>query len=405
MLIAKDQNNLENAANCSHWSASDVAQIAKNAIPEIALIGAQNVRPAIADLALWDIWPVQLDEGQVAEVGGGSLWVMLSAPRRDDPNLRHDEARMRLLWKQSGDAQSVHDIVWRDCGNLLPDDFAPGSREWSGSTRLDPVTGKLSLWFTAAGRRGQAADFEQRLFQVSGILDLSGELPRVTGWRDLTQSVINDGSQYADLAITQGVAGQIKGFRDPYWFRDPADGKGYLLFTGSKPTEQSQSSYDGVVGIAAANDDNGNSTAGFTLLSAIVDADGVANELERPHVFVHDGLYYLFWSSQCQIFNPEGPVGPTGLYGMVAESLFGPYQPLNGTGLVLANPAKEPRQAYAWQVLPSLEVISFVDFWGVEGLDLEADPVLKARQFGGTIAPMVTIALDGSTTRIVANPV
>jgi levansucrase len=89
---------------------------------------------------------------------------------------------------------------------------------------------------------------------------------------------------------------------------------------------------------------------------------------------------------------------------MVGPSLFGPYQPLNGTGLVLANPAAEPRQCYAWQVIPSdrdcLEVISFVDYWGLQGRDPSSDPVLKAQQFGGTIAPLVRIELSGATTRI-----
>jgi levansucrase len=202
------------------------------------------------------------------------------------------------------------------------------------------------------------------------------------------------------LTVNQGVAGLIKGFRDPYWFRDPADGQGYILFTASKSAEASQSSHDGVVGIALANDENG--LAPFTLLPPLIDADGQANELERPHVFVVDGHYYLFWSTQAHVFAPGGIAGPTGLYGMVAPSLFGPYEPLNRSGLVLANPPSEPKQAYAWQVVPgTLEVVAFVDYWGVDGRDIDHDPALKASQFGGTIAPMVRIALDGKTTRIV----
>ncbi len=69
--------------------------------------------------------------------------------------------------------------------------------------------------------------------------------------------------------------------------------------------------------------------------------------------------------------------GPTGLYGMVAPSLHGPYEPLNGTGLVIANPAAEPRQGYCWQVLDTLEVISFVDHWGLHGRDIFAEPDLQ----------------------------
>jgi levansucrase len=379
------------APPCSLWTAAQLALVGSQKRPEAPLITAAQAQPAIPGLTTWDVWPVQLDDGQVADIGSGSLWVVLSAPRRDDPDLRHNEARMRLMLRT--------DTGWLDCGDLLPDDFAPGSREWSGSTRLEPATGKITLWFTAAGRRGAGAvDFEQRLFHATGKLDLTGTLPRIVDWAGLTQSVTNDGRYYADLSTRQGVPGRIKGFRDPYWFRDPANGQGYILFTGSKSADASRSDYDGVIGIAALQEDET-----FTLLPPIVDADGLANELERPHIIVHNGLYYLFWSSQSYVFSPDGTIGPTGLYGMVAPSLFGPYVPLNGSGLVLTNPAAEPRQAYAWQVLPSLEVVSFVEYWGLAGRDIESNPALKLSQFGGTIAPMVRISLKAATTQIVAD--
>ncbi len=394
MLNINDLPKTDVQPVCSRWTKAHLAKLDLTHLPEIAVIGAQQAVPILPDMTVWDIWPVQYDDGKVAEIAGGSLWVILSAPRRADPNQRHDEARMRLLHRV--------DAHWHDCGNLLPDDFAPGSREWSGSTRIDPATNIVTLWFTATGRRGDiASHFEQRLFHASGKLDVDSEHPRITDWHDLTQSVVNDGSLYVDVAVNQGMPGQIKGFRDPYWFRDPADGRGYILFTGSKAAATSQSNYDGVIGIAAASSDDGDGDSRYILLPAIIDADGLANELERPHVFVHGGLYYVFWSSQSQIFAPDGPVGPTGLYGMVAPTLFGPYGPLNETGLVLANPVDEPRQAYAWQVVPSLEVVSFVDFWGINGRDKDADPEMLTRQFGGTIAPIVTVALDGATTRIV----
>lgn len=380
------------AAGTARWTPATPPR--SDSYPAAHPITTPQARPLIPGTTLWDIWPLQLDDGTLAPVAGGSLWIVLSAPRSADPDERHGQARMRLLHRIG-----PH---WRDCGVLLPDGFSPGSREWSGSARIEPASGQVTLWFTAAGRRGDAAaDFEQRLFHAVGQLDLSGALPRIGGWRGLSQSVDNDGAHYADLSVDQGVAGQIKGFRDPYWFRDPADGQGYLLFTGSKSAQDSRSAHDGVIGIAAARDRDG--LAGAALLPPLIDADGVVNELERPHVFVHDGLYYLFWSSQSRVFAPTYSGFPTGLYGIVAPALFGPWEPLNGTGLVLANPAAEPFQAYAWQVVPdTLEVIGFVDYWGLQGRDVALDPDLKRAQFGGTIAPMVTIALDGATSRIVA---
>ena len=374
------------------WRASHLAQLDAARQPSPRLFGAADVQHLDPTLTLWDIWPVQLDNGDLVTLEAGSLWVMLSAPRLPDPDVRHNMARMRLLLKS--------EAGWRDCGNLLPDGFSPGSREWSGSTRLNPETGEVTLWFTAAGRRGEAKpDFEQRLFHAVGTLDLTGTLPRVTNWRGLTQTVVNTGELYADLSMTQGVPGQIKGFRDPYWFRDPADGVGYLLFTASRASHLPASPYDGVIGLAKANDPDGQEA--FELLPPILDAFGLASEMERPHMFVRDGLYYLFWSTQAHIFDTRFAQGPTGLYGMVGPSLFGPFEPLNGSGLVLANPPEEPRQAYAWQVLPSLEVVSFVDFWGLKGGDILKDSALKQAQFAGSIAPSSYLKLDGKTSTII----
>ncbi|MEY2926320.1 MAG: hypothetical protein RL367_797 [Pseudomonadota bacterium] len=374
------------AIRASRWTSDDVAAIAAMPVPQAALISADQAAPMVAGLALWDLWPVQTDEGALAQVAGGTLWVILSAKRHDDPNARHDMARMRLF-HQCGE-------TWRDCGLLLPDGFAPGSREWSGSTRLDPATGCVTLWFTAAGRREGGPPFEQRLFQASGQIDLTGDLPRISGWTGLCECVGNQRAFYADTAIVQGAPGRIKGFRDPFWFRDPQTGTGYLLFTASLPGQVSD--HDGVIGIAQADGSI------FAALPPLVDATGVSNELELPHVLYRDGQYYLFWNTQASVFVPGGPAGPTGLYGMVAPSLFGPYEPLNRSGLVLANPVAEPRQAYGWRVLPSLEVISFVDYWGLKGRDTDASPALRATQFGGTVAPMSRIEIIGKTTRIVA---
>jgi levansucrase len=358
-------------------------------MPSITSADLISINPG---LLFWDIWPIQLDNGSLASIASGDLWVMLSAPNNGNPDDRHNVARMRLLHRANGQ--------WRDCGPLLPDNFSPGSREWSGSTRFDPATGQITLWYTAAGRPGNATpDFEQRLFHAVGTLDLDGPHPVVENWTCFGETVQNDGRLYADTALTEGMAGSIKGFRDPYWFRDPADGRGYLLFTGSKSAATSMSSYDGVIGIAQANDPEG--LAPFTLLPPLIDGDGLANELERPHVFVHEGLYYLFWSTHRHVFAPDGNQGPTGLYGMVAPSLFGPYEPLNGSGLVLTNPPSKPCQAYAWQVIPtSLQVISFVDYWGLNGRELDAVPDRKAAHFGGTVAPFVRIMLDGKTSSL-----
>jgi levansucrase len=379
----------------SRWLASDVAAIDPSIMPCAPTITAEQAAPILDGVYLWDVWPVQLDDGIVPTVAGGQLWVVMSAPDNGDPDSRHSIARWRLFL--------VKDNIWQDCGLIFPDGLTPGSREWSGSVRLNPDTNRVTAWLTAAGRRGDVEkSVEQRLFVTQGTLDLSGPHPVVTDWSTPVEAVAPDHEAYIDTALDQGPPGRINGFRDPYWFRDPADGQGYILFTASKPN--AGHSHTGLIGIAMANDVDG--AGAYTLLPPLIDATGTSNELERAHMFVKDGLYYLFWSTQRTMFADgtgfaEGTgSAPSGLYGMVAQTLFGPYQPLNGTGLVLANPPQEPKQAYCWQILPNGDVYSFVDHWGLNGRSLQDHPELYVSQFGGTIAPILKIEIDGYQTRV-----
>lgn len=371
--------------SCSRWTAAQLAGIAHAERPDLPVIDENAASPVLPDFYLWDIWPLQGPDGTVARIAGGSLWMVLSAPRNGDPDSRHDVARTRLLFSRGG--------VWRDCGPLFPDGLNPGSREWSGSAVLASDGATVTAYFTAAGRRGESSrSFEQRLFQVRGRLDLGAALPAIGDWEAPVQSVVNDGSVYVDVTHDGGDPKRIRGFRDPGFFRDPADGAEYLLFTGS--LAGSASRFDGVIGLACAEQ----GAVPFRLLPPIVSAEGLASELERPHMLVRDGYYYLFWSTQRSVFAPDVPAAPTGLYGMAGRAVRGPFIPLNGTGLVLGNPASEPDQTYCWQVLPSGDVISFIDRWGKS----ERRSGMPER-FGGTIAPEVRIVLEGERSRLVVS--
>lgn len=373
---------------CVAWSALQVAAIDHQNLPQLPLIEAADARPVLPGFDLWDMWPVQLANGALARIDGSVLWLVLSAPSGDDPGSRHDVARIRLI-RRTGDS-------WKDCGNAMPDGFSPGSREWAGSAVYDPETARLTLYFTAAGRRDEPAPtFEQRLFQTSGTLIVGQNKISIADWTTPVESVASDGQHYVRVDQVDGEPGHIKAFRDPAFFRDPADGQNYLLFTAS--LQQSSQSFNGAVGIARAEGEH------WRLLAPIVHADGVNNELERPHIIVRNGLYYLFWSTQKRVFAPDGPYGPNGLYGMVANSVLGPYRPLNGTGVVAANPEEEPLQCYSWWVLDTLEVASFVDHWGLKGRRFTDHPEMLRGQFGGTPAPLFSIALNGDEAQLVAS--
>jgi levansucrase len=374
----------------TRWTAEHIAGLADAVIPQMRTIDASDVTPAIPGLMLWDMWPVEYRDGATVKIEDRELWVIMAAACDLHPDVRHDVARLRLATYRDGE--------WRDCGDLLPEGLNPGAREWAGSTVYDPAVGALTLFYTAAGRRGETSrSFEQRLFQATGRLVIENGTISTTDWSAPFENIVSDDHHYVVAQEIEGRAGFIKAFRDPYHFRDPADGKDYVLFTAS--LKASQSNFNGVIGIAAAT---GNGFSEWKLLPPLLSADGLNNEMERPVLRVHEGLYYTFWSTQRRTFAPGGPSGPNGLYGMVAETLFGPYRPLNGTGLVAANPLDEPLQTYSWWVTDDMEVAGFIDHWGLKGRNLETNPDLVISQFGGTPAPRFRIALDGDKAHIVS---
>ena len=380
---------LDDAPGPTPWAASFAAPKGLAASQTIPLIENGDVKCAIEGIDIWDSWPVQNPAGSIARINGREFWMALAAPYHPDTTFRHHHARIRLLERDGAD--------WIDCGSLLPDGFSPGSREWAGSAVYDDASDKVTLYFTAAGRRGEAKPtFEQRIYMTQGKFSQDSTRPSIRNWSAPVEIFQADDEVYLKVDQADGEPGKIKAFRDPAYFKDPADGQVYILFTGS--LKKSTSDFNGAVGIAKSTT---NGVSGWALLPPLVTADELNNELERPHLIFENGLYYLFWSTQATTFAPDGPVGPNGLYGMVADRVLGPYRPLNETGLVAANPLAEPFQAYSWWVLSDLAVASFIDYWGLKGRSVDDDPELARQQFGGTFAPFFKLKLEGDHAEIV----
>jgi len=350
------------------WSADHVRRIAPGTSVPIPAIAARDLPRLEPGRLYWDMWPVQDAAGHRVRIAGREWWMALTAPDRGDPALRHFEAKIHLIVRDAD--------RWIDRGPVLPDATVPYEREWAGSALLDD--GTLTLFFTAAGRAARAGGYGQELWEASARLGADG-LPGE--WSVPAPSVTGYGPHYMPADAHEGEAGKIKAFRDPAWFRDPADGTEYLAFTAS--LAGSDSAYNGAFGLARRG------VAGWELMPPPITADGVNNELERAHLVFHQGRYYAFWSTQSATFAPELRHAPNGLYGMVADRLAGPWRPLNGTGLVLANPPEAPFQTYSWYVDASLTVCSFVD-------------VLPGGGFGGVPAPLLQLALEGDTSTLLA---
>lgn len=356
-----------------HWRAADLATLDPATCPRAPALGAADVRRVDPGLDVWDAWPLADASGAPVPWRGGELWFALTAPAGSDPEARHGLARIHGYHHVAG--------TFRPLGPVLPEGLSPGSREWSGSARMED--GRIALYFTAAGQRGETSPgYRQRLFVIRGV---PGAGDRVCEhWGQPEELLAPGEGPYLAAQEDEGTIGEIKAFRDPFAWTLP-DGRDIVLFTAS--SKASPGPFNGMVG-AAWREAGGR----YRPAPPLVDAVGVNNELERPHLVAADGRLYLFWSTQAHVFAP-GISAPTGLYGAVADSFDGPWRLLNGHGLVFANPLDEPFQAYSWWVLPDLRVASFVDYWGLRAA-ASAKPQGRAR-FGGTFAPFLHLVLDG----------
>lgn len=358
----------------SDWTEADAARIDPAAAAQVPIVDGAKRTGLASGVIYWDMWPIQDDTGRPATIAGRELWMALTAPDRQDPSLRHFEAKIRLLERTGAG--------WRDLGPVLPDTAVPYEREWAGSAHFDGT--HVTLYFTAAGTARKPGGYQQELFEAAAAIGRNG-LP--CEWSEPRPSITRLHPAYMLANAHEGEAGKIKAFRDPAWFRDPADGSEYLIFTGS--LAKAKTEFNGCIGIARRAPD------GWQLLPPLIAADGVNNELERAHVVFHGGRYYAFWATQSGTFAPHLRRAPNGLYGMVADTLLGPWRPLNGTGLVVGNPAEEPVQTYSWFVDADLVVSSFVDFWGLSGAALPEDAAEANRHFGGVPAPLLQLRIDG----------
>lgn len=393
---------------------------------------APEVDPALADdpldpdYWLWDWWPARDRDGVPAEIDGWHVAIALAAPANVLPGQRHDIAEFRYLLSDDGGR------TWSASRSLWDHADAEGSRQWAGSALYDDETQTLYSFYTAAGETGarfepptideiragetgtdtddegaaayagqEGISYEQRVALATARVIVDDDGPRFEDWAEHQILFEGDGELYAATADTEGGAGEIDAFRDPEYFRDPADGQEYLLFTATMPRARCDG--DGVVGIArltGSSEDLDN----WELLPPLLDGHCVNNELERPHIVVRDDLYYLLFTTHDHTFDDHID-GPEGLFGFVADEMAGPYEALNGSSLVLANPPEAPFQAYSWMTLPNGVTTSFFQYWGLDdGVDLDyvgqQDPEFQIEQFGGTFAPSIEIIFDGNTTRL-----
>jgi levansucrase len=366
-----------------------------------------NTKPRIPDtfpimsdkVWVWDTWPLTNLNTRPITYNGWNVIFSLTAPRTVPFGDRHWYARIGFFYARDG-------MSWKYGGDVFPAGRSFGSREWAGSAVLSGD--QVNMFYTASGvdhpTHVDPSDGLQRLATASGRIHADADGVWFSGFRNHKIILEPDGKLYQTL--DQSKAGPIiYAFRDPFAFRDPADGQVYLLFegnTGGQAGEQvcgarelgpvppghvvppESRFYTGNIGLARATTA---SLRSWKLLPPLLSANCVNQQTERPHLVIDHDQYYLFTISHKFTFAP-GLTGPDGLYGFIGDSLRSDYKPLNASALVLGNPAEAPVQQYSEYTMPNWLVESFID---------TVPPAI----FGGTLAPTLRLAPEGSNTYFV----
>jgi len=408
------------------WTVDAASQIEltdSNTVPVVT-----DLNEAAPGLHVWDTWPLRNRDGSVACLDGWLIQFALTAPDEVLPGKRHDIAEIRYFYSREG-------YDWRLGGPVFVPESAKGNRQWAASSVWDSETEEIFIFYTATGQSGNPNDpradgidisYEQRLALAQGAtIETNRDNVDIAGIWDHEIILTADGEYYQTQ--DQAGSGIIYAFRDPWYFEDPASGCQYLVFEGNTPVSDEETAcepqeldsgdytsgvattgaqFNGSIGLAVSTSDDDMSE--WELQPPLLDAVCVNQQLERGNVVVMDGSYYLFCDSHKFTF-PEGLDGPDGMYGLVADSLRGDYQPLNGSGLVLANPEDQPFQTYSWMPVPyegnQIAVLSYYNYHDLGETSLTGVGNLSRKgqqaKFGGTFAPTVVVELDGSSTEIV----
>lgn len=354
-------------------------------------------------LFVWDTMPLRDLHGNVVSINGWTVIFTLTAVK--NPSMYQDEKGGYNITQNWEDRHSWARIcywfsrdskTWVFGGRVMQEGVSPTMREWSGSA-IYKDDSTIELYYTCVVP-------DATLCKVLGKCTTSDNGVKLEGFESVSELFSADGIFYQTKQQNPYF-----NFRDPYPFKDPNTGDLYMLFEGNiagvrgehiisedetgtfpfTPFSLGQKTLQvGCIGIAKALDENGDT---WELLPPLISAVGVNDQLERPHVIFKDGRCYLFCVSHSYTYS-KGITGADGLYGFVANSLFGEYQPLNASGLVIGNPTTQPYQAYSHLVMPNGLVTSFIDNIPI--------PSRKTYRLGGTLAPTLRLVIQGNNTYI-----
>ena len=384
------------------WTRGEALSIKEDKINNTQPLVAENF-PVLSDkVFIWDTMPLRQLDNTVVSVNGWSVILTLTAERQPEKftdengnyNIKEDwedrHGRAFIAYWFSRDSKS-----WTYGGRVMQEGVSPTTREWAGTPILLNEQGDIDLYYTCVQPGATIA-------KVTGKIKTSSTGVTMEDFNDVKALFEADGVYYQTEEQNPYF-----NFRDPSPFINPTDGKLYMVFEGNVAGERGSHIIGeaeigdvpagtvtpdgarfqaGCIGLAVAKDLTGDE---WELLPPLVTAVGVNDQTERPHYVFKDNKYYLFTISHKFTF-AEGLTGPDGVYGFVSENLTGPYRLMNGDGVVLGNPSKQPYQTYSHCVMQNGFVTSFID----------SVPTSYGFRIGGTEAQTVKIEIDGDNSEI-----
>ncbi|HEM2541652.1 TPA: glycoside hydrolase family 68 protein [Streptococcus suis] len=375
-----------------------VAQDEQYAIPYFNAAAIKNMAAAttrdaqtgeVADLDVWDSWPVQdIKTGEVVNWNGYQLVVaMMGIPNTNDNHLY-------LLYNKYADNSFDN---WKNAGAIFGYNSTALIQQWSGSAVVNS-DGSIQLYYTHVDTSDNNSNNQQLATATLNLSFDENDVYLVSVENDTVLTPKGgDGyyyQSYAQWRETFTGADNIA-MRDPHVIED-ADGSRYLIFEASTGTQNYQgeeqiynwANYGGdaaynVKSLFAILENSdmyerakfANAAIGILKLSGteknptiqeyytpLVSSPMVSDEIERPNVVKLGDKYYLFAASRLNhgsnntAWNLANSVVGDNvvMLGYVSDSLTSGYSPLNHSGVVLTAsvPADWRTATYSYYAVP-----------------------------------------------------
>lgn len=427
--MSVQQPRLPSGWKVTSWTREQAASMEYDASNTYPIFDPKRVRPLNADYEVWDSWLVLTENGRVAVVGGYHVLIALSQPITE-PN------QARLLYFYS----KVDENRWVTGGHVFDTPLVAGSQEWSGST-IVTNEGELQFFYTIASPYDEQG-MSQTLQRIA-----TAKVPFTTTPTCLTllaptyHELLIEPDGFYYQTMEQAVCGEQRfpnqhntaagsnqnnnfTFRDPHYFKDPETGREYLLFEANTGTALHQEgtvleryvgsslgSYQPSADALKANGCIGalrltNQRTTGRFLPPVLSSNLVTDEIERINVIYHHEHYYLFVTTHGNKMTVNGNdlVNRDFMLGWISDSLFGRYEPLNGTGVVITQKSpgapfigqeENEQYVYSWLVVPVRKGrFVVIAYSGYSTLSNQQTVEIRSA------APVLSLSIKGRSTRL-----